>query len=105
MTSEFKELHNAIGDIYKIIDPFEKSIKQIDKLLNSNILSEDYVKKLCVTKVLLNSIIDKETEPIDLYKEKLIELEKNCQHNFVYEGHDSHHDYYKCTKCGKTERD
>lgn len=105
MNSEYKELNNAIRDIYTITEPFEKSITQIDKLLNSNILSEEYVKQLCVTKVLLKNIIDKESEPVVLYRERIKELKKNCQHNFVYEGHDSHYDYYVCTKCGETRKD
>lgn len=105
MNSVFNELNRAIRDIYDIIDPFEKSIKNIEDILNSNILSEDYIKKLCVTKVLLQNIIDKESEPLSVYYEKLKQLKENCNHNFVYVGHDSHHDFYECTNCGETCKD
>jgi len=38
-----------------------------------------------------------------LYKirDEIKELQKNCkEHNMIYDGHDSHRDYYKCSICG-----
>lgn len=36
---------------------------------------------------------------------RIQEIRKNCQHNWVYVGHDSHHDFYNCTICGETLKD
>ena len=40
----------------------------------------------------------------DLLNDFLKERRKNCRHDWVEQGHDSHYDYYKCRKCGKEER-
>lgn len=31
---------------------------------------------------------------------KIEEIQKTCQHQFVYSGHDSHYNYEKCEFCG-----
>ena len=30
---------------------------------------------------------------------EITEIQDACSHNMEYDGHDSHNDYYKCTKC------
>lgn len=41
-------------------------------------------------------------EHIELVKSYIQEKQDNCEHDFVYDGHDSHYDYYTCKKCGKS---
>ena len=52
--------------------------------------------------------IEKEVEELESQKHnienEIKDLMKNCSHNFIYIGHDSHHDYYKCNKCGIEEK-
>ena len=40
----------------------------------------------------------------DLLNDFLNERRKNCKHDWVEQGYDSHYDYYKCRNCGKEER-
>lgn len=37
-------------------------------------------------------------------KQKIKEIQDKCSHNWMNYGHDSHHDYYICTICGKEDR-
>lgn len=34
-----------------------------------------------------------------------LETRESCTHSFVSDGWNANHDFYKCEKCGKTERD
>ena len=36
----------------------------------------------------------------DKIEKEIKKIQDICSHNWEYEGHDSHNDYYKCTKCG-----
>jgi hypothetical protein len=45
--------------------------------------------------------IDKEIKEIG---DKIEVLQGECEHKFTHRFSDSHHDYYRCEKCGKFER-
>lgn len=60
-------------------------------------------------------VYDKATDEIFALRNRLFEyksflseaIEKcqaSCEHDWKEIGHDSHYDYYRCTKCGKEER-
>jgi predicted metal-binding protein len=36
-------------------------------------------------------------------KNQLLELRKNCKHEFYYAGHGHNDDCFECRKCGQTE--
>lgn len=46
--------------------------------------------------------LEKELEKVDAAIEALQEV---CDHDMVYDGHDSHHNYHKCSICNYTESD
>lgn len=42
---------------------------------------------------------------INIWNKYIIEKRNNCNHNWVYDGHDSHYDYCKCSRCGKERKE
>ncbi|WP_346237747.1 hypothetical protein ABDK00_001555 [Niabella insulamsoli] len=53
----------------------------------------EQVKKMEAEKAMLQERINKLNTAIQA-------LQEVCDHNYLYQGHDSHYEYYECTDCG-----
>lgn len=60
------------------------------------------IKETC--KSILAKIKKLESE-LEKQSEALAALREICEHDYEYDGHDSHHNYEKCRICGKVESD
>lgn len=63
--------------------------------------SKNY-KPTFITVNTLIGILNNLVEPI---KKDINSIQAACKHEYTYVGCDSHHDYYECTKCGKSYKD
>lgn len=86
-----EKAEKALKDItYKAL----RSQARITKLQH-DLADEEFFYDLL--KERMQYITDSEKEAKEAYEAATGE----CVHNWIYEGHDSHNDYDKCTKCGK----
>lgn len=81
-----KEL-KALEDSYKLLDFY-------DVIVPENKSRYDYVHSIIKKK------IDNWTEYKNLFRKLIEDKRNNCEHKYVYDGHDSHYDYFRCDKCG-----
>lgn len=90
---QFKNMENTTKELMNAEEAFKKYNIPYDKNVYDNALSD---------------LVEKENDynnHIKLVYSLLKEKEDKCEHEFSYEGHDSHYDYYVCQKCGKQEKD
>lgn len=52
----------------------------------------------------LDKEISTKAKELELLKQTRLGLQKLCSHDWVGDGHDSHHDWQKCRICGETEK-
>lgn len=102
MEPDIKTIKGEIKKIYKQHLDINECIRYV---VQAKKICEEYN---CNDLTELNSILielnNNKLNEYNTYLEKLAEIRKNCDHDMKYIGHDSHHDYYKCSKCGYKEK-
>jgi hypothetical protein len=48
---------------------------------------------------------NKISEDLKKVNDVIESLRKVCDHEWKYDGHDSHHDWYKCVVCDESDKD
>ena len=105
---EIQKLYDEYNESYKKCDNFRKKCDEIMtciEVLDRYNITEDCARKELKEKydVYYKCYIDESQKYKDIY-EQIDECRKHCEHVYEYIGHDSHHDYYRCKRCGKEER-
>ena len=105
-----KELNNLNIKCKSAYNERQNIIKQIETLNNALTILEE---NNCDDRTVFNFIydtIDKLTTKSEIFlkivdnlKKDIKTIQTNCNHDWVYEGHDSHKDHYKCSKCDALE--
>lgn len=88
------------------IDMCEKNIcelKKTVKMLNGCEIGFDSEKLEQVINTNHETINDLKVER-NLIGDEIERIQRECEHEMVYYGHDSHYDYYRCSKCGFEDR-
>ena len=88
------------------IDMLEKNICKLKKSLNVLIgydINFDSEKLEHVIYALHETINELKVE-MNLIGDEIEKIQRECEHEMVYDGHDSHYDYYRCSKCGFEDR-
>lgn len=101
--SKLQQLFNQRDSLYKEIKEIRNNIsilKQSKELCDKHNISEKQISGILYLINVLELIND---DNANIYKDLLNEIEYQqsiCKHDLKYIGHDSHYDYYKCSKCG-----
>ena len=114
MFNKKKVIDEEINKVYDRIDDIKLQIKIIDEKLDKFVIfrqmlddyrfdnsSKERAKDIVKGFEYLKGEYLKELEKS---KNSLKELMCTCQHDMEFLWSDSHHDYYRCTKCGFEER-
>lgn len=81
----------------------KKSYKELEEK-RKELFSES--NKLYIAIKNLTEIREKNINKQKEIEEEIEKIQKKCKkHNWIDDGHDSHYNYYKCSKCGTEERD
>lgn len=91
------EIYEFIKEIKSQINKIEVSMETM-KSYDVNYDEETMKDSLYDLQLKLDYCIKHNDSIIKLKYEK----EDKCEHNYVYDWHDSHYDYYVCLNCGKT---
>lgn len=79
------EMTHAMGVMEEYIS--SKDRKKIESIINSN-----------------NERVFELKSELNLIRDEVMRSQMGCEHDMVYIGHDSHYDYYRCSKCGFEDR-
>lgn len=99
-----EKYYKKIFDIYQNV---AKEREQLQGAFNILVSHEIYINDFDEYKSILNKLEQDEavvTDYIRLMDKYIKEKQKSCSHEFEYEFHDSHHDYYICKHCGLEDR-
>ena len=104
--SSFDEIEDYSSNIKKELNSNYDNRNTIDnavKTLNGfGIKCDRYSYAEIITHI--NEDIKPLKEHLDLIYKYLKEKQEHCTHDWVYDSHDSHYDYYKCAKCGLEDK-
>lgn len=104
--SSFDEIDDYSSNIKKELNSNYDNRNTIDnavKTLNGfGIKCDRYSYAEIMTHI--NDDIKPLKEHMGLIDKYLKGKQEHCIHDWVYDGHDSHYDYYKCAKCGLEDK-
>lgn len=100
--SRMLEYNNKCDEVQKV----EEKVKELKTSMN---VMESYISFADRGKI--NSIIDSYSElvlelkhEVNLLRDNIESMQRGCDHQMVNVAHDSHYDYYRCSKCGYEDR-
>jgi wobble nucleotide-excising tRNase len=100
LLEERAEIRRKIGKLSEVRKTFEEYLDQPSSMALARWLED----RDAFWRVFYQTVDDLKHKEEALNKE-MDELEKNCtNHDWVYEGRDSHYSYEVCTICGKSEK-
>ena len=106
--------YNSYKEIEKYIDNLRRNLNSLYDKRNSinnavNELKKHGIKCDQYSYDENMDYINEDIKPLkkhwDLIDKYLKEKQEHCDHDWIYDGRDSHYDYYKCSKCGKESKD
>ena len=104
--SDYSEVEHHTRDIHSLYQEATNLHKHLMKIENDlrELYHIEIGKKFKDVYEEIAEVIENISFYQDLLNDFLNERRKNCKHDWVEQGYDSHYDYYKCRNCGKEER-
>lgn len=95
----YSQVSNELKTCEKKIEDMKSSMK----VMESYISSKDREKIGSIISCNQERVFELKSE-LNMIGDEIERLQSGCEHTWVNTGHDSHYDYYRCSKCGFEDR-